>query len=189
VNALERIRDAGGYTLVEMVTVLAIMGVVLTGITALFVQGSNAEVDQNGRFQAQQDARMAVDRLRRDGHCASSIALSGTSAVRGGVTYYPTMTQTLPSGCGTTVSWCTVAVGVAGNRFRLYRQSGSSCGTSGVRWADYLTVGPVFAYTAQSTQTLARLTVDIPVNPRPTTKPQETYELNTDIALRNSTRT
>jgi prepilin-type N-terminal cleavage/methylation domain-containing protein len=178
VNVLERLRDARGYTLVEMVTVVTIMGVVLTGITTLFVQGSNAEVDQNGRFQAQQDARLAVDKIRRDAHCASAIALTGATKA----------TLTLPSGCGTQISWCTVAVGAAGNRYRLYRQSGATCGTSGVRWADYLTSANVFAYAAQSTQTLAKLTVDIPVNPRPT-EPQETYELKTDIALRNSTRT
>jgi prepilin-type N-terminal cleavage/methylation domain-containing protein len=188
VNVVERLRETGGYTLVEMLTVVAIMGVVLTGITTLFVQGSNAEVDMNGRFQSQQEARLAVDRIRRDAHCASSVALSGASAVRNGVTYYPTMTQTLPSACGTTVTWCTVSVGAAGNRFRLYRQSGATCGTSGLRLADYLIAGTVFAYTAQSSQTLARLTVDIPVNRRPA-KSQETYELKTDIALRNSTRT
>ena len=185
-NVVERLRDAGGYTLVEMLTVVSIMGVVLTGITTLFVQGSNAEVDMNGRFQAQQEARLAVDRIRRDTHCASSVALSGTSAVRNGVTYYPTMTQTLPSGCGTTVTWCTVLVST--NRYRLFRKSGSTCGTTGLRLADYVTVGTVFAYTAQSSQTLAKLSVDVSVNPRPS-KSQETYDLKADIALRNSTRT
>ena len=52
-----RARDEGGYSLVEMLTVLSIMSVVLTGLIALFVQGSNAQLDTNRRFQAQQDAR------------------------------------------------------------------------------------------------------------------------------------
>jgi hypothetical protein len=160
----------------------------MTGVTTLFVQGSNAEVDMNGRFQAQQSARLAFDKIRREAHCASSIALSGTSAVRSGVTYYPMVTQTLPSGCGTTISWCTVAVGASGTRFALYRQASASCGTSGVKWADYLTTGTVFASTAQSTQSLAKLSADLLVNLKPT-KTFETYELKGDIALRNSART
>ena len=58
-----RARDEGGYSLVEMLTVLSIMSVVLTGLVALFVQGSNAQLDTNRRFQAQQDARR---RARQD---------------------------------------------------------------------------------------------------------------------------
>jgi prepilin-type N-terminal cleavage/methylation domain-containing protein len=178
VNAIDRIRDAGGYTLVEMVTVMAIMSVVMTGVTTLFVQGSNAEVDMNGRFQAQQAARLAFDKIRREAHCASAVALTGSTKA----------TMTLPSGCGTTISWCTVAVGASGSRYALYRQSGASCGTSGLKWADYLTTGNVFTSTAQSTQSLAKLTVDLPVNLKPA-KAFETYELKGDIALRNSART
>ena len=167
-----------GYSLVELLTVMAIMGVVMTGVTALLVSGANAEVDMNGRFQAQQAARVAFDKIRRDGHCASVAALTGQTQA----------TLTLPSTCGSQLSWCTVAVGSSTTRYALYRQSGSTCGTSGVKWADYLTSGNVFTYTAQSSQSLAKLSVDLPVNLRPS-RTFETYELKGDIALRNSTRT
>jgi len=55
VRIRSRLGAERGYSLVELLTVMAIMGVVMTGVTALLVQGSNAEVDMNGRFQAQQD--------------------------------------------------------------------------------------------------------------------------------------
>ena len=45
-----------GFSLIEMLTVMIIMSVVLTGLTTLFVQGSNAELDMNRRFEAQQDS-------------------------------------------------------------------------------------------------------------------------------------
>ena len=166
-----------GYSLVELLTVMAILGVVMTGITALLVQGANAEVDMNGRFQAQQTARVAFDKLRREGHCASVATLTGRTQA----------TLTLNSACGSQVSWCTVAV-TGTTRYALYRQSGATCGSSGVKWADYLTSGNVFTYTAQSSQSLAKLSVDLPVNVKPT-RTFETYELKGDIALRNSTRT
>ena len=166
-----------GYSLVELLTVMAILSVVMTGITALFVQGSNAQVDMNGRFQAQQDARVAFDKIRRDGHCASLVTLTGQTQA----------TMTLPSSCGSQISWCTVAFGTSTTRYGLYRQSGATCGTSGLKWADYLTSGNIFTYSAQSSLSLAKLSVDLPINLRPT-RTFETYELKGDIALRNSTR-
>jgi prepilin-type N-terminal cleavage/methylation domain-containing protein len=166
-----------GYSLVELLTVMAIMGVVMTGVTALLVQGSNAEVDLNGRFQAQQTARVAFDKIRREGHCASVATLTGQTKA----------TLTVDAACGSQLSWCTVPVGSSTTRYALYRQSGATCGTSGVKWADYLTSGNVFTYAAQSSQSLAKLSVDLPVNLRPS-RSFETYELKGDIALRNSTR-
>ena len=179
-----RVSSERGYTLVEMITVMAMMGVVMGGITSLFVAGTNAEVDQNNRFQSQLNARLSLDKIRREVHCAASITLSGTPSNG----YYPTMTET-PTGCGgTQYSWCTAQVST--QRYRLYRQSGATCSSAaGTQFADYLTKGELFAYAAQSTSSLAKLTVDIPVNRKPLTKPQSTYELKDDIVLRNSSRT
>ena len=75
-----RLRDEGGYSLIEMLTVLVVMGIVMTGLGTLFVQGSNAEIDMNNRFQAQTDGRTALDRFRRDAHTACA-ETGGTSNV------------------------------------------------------------------------------------------------------------
>ena len=68
-----------GYTLIELLQVTIILGVIMEAMTTLFVQASNAELDMNRRFQAQQEARVAVDRMRREIHCASGVSPVGNS--------------------------------------------------------------------------------------------------------------
>jgi prepilin-type N-terminal cleavage/methylation domain-containing protein len=167
-----------GYTLIELLIVLMILASVVGSLTTLFVHASNAELDLNNRFQAQQNARLALDKLRREGHCASQASVASSSSV----------TLTLGSYCPTgngSVTWCTVG---SGTRYALYRKTGGTCNATGVRWADYLTTGAVFAYTAQSTTSLAKLRVDFPINVKPK-KSVDSYELVDEIALRNSLRT
>ncbi|MGB2875570.1 MAG: type II secretion system protein [Gaiellaceae bacterium] len=181
-------RGERGYSLVEMLIVLVIMGIVMSGLTTVFVQASNAEMDMNNRFQAQQTARLALDKMRREVHCGSIATPAGSSS---------SVTLTLPSYCKTgsgSVTWCTR--NVATNRYALYRILGSSC-TGGVKWADYLaptSTAPacsvalcIFTYTAQSPSSLAKLHVDFPINIKPS-KTVELYELVDDIVLRNSSR-
>jgi prepilin-type N-terminal cleavage/methylation domain-containing protein len=185
---MSRLRGERGYTLVEMLTVLVIMGVVMGGLTTVFVSATNSETDMNNRFQAQLTARLALDKMRREVHCASVATPTGSSS---------SVTITLPSYCKTgsgSVTWCTRSV--ATNRYALYRVVGATC-SGGVMWADYLTpsaTAPVcsgalciFNYTAQSTSSLAKLSVDFPVNVRPS-KTVELYELQDVLVLRNSSR-
>jgi prepilin-type N-terminal cleavage/methylation domain-containing protein len=186
-----RLRGEAGFTLVEMLTVLLIMGVVMGGLTSVFTSATNAEADMNNRFRAQQTARLALDKLRREVHCASSATPSGSNT--------SSVTLTLPTYCktyagNTSVTWCTRSV--ATNRYALYRVDGTTC-TGGVKWADYLAPTAtatvcsgalcVFNYTGQSISSLAKLHVDFPVNPKPS-RSAETYELIDDLVLRNSTR-
>ena len=57
-----RLREEHGYTLFELLTVVAIMGFVLTGLTTSFAAGLNAEAGTIRRADAQQNARLALDR-------------------------------------------------------------------------------------------------------------------------------
>jgi prepilin-type N-terminal cleavage/methylation domain-containing protein len=183
-----RLRGERGYTLVEMLVTLVIMGVVMTALTTVFVQASNAEQDMNNRFQAQQSARLALDKMRREVHCASMATPSGLSS---------SVTLTLPNYCKTgsgSITWCTRNVST--NRYALYRVVGSTC-AGGVKWADYLVPTSsatvcsgalcIFTYTDQSTTSLAKLHVDFPVDVKPS-KSVDLYELSDDIVLRNSSR-
>jgi prepilin-type N-terminal cleavage/methylation domain-containing protein len=176
-------RGERGYSLVEMLTVMAILSVVLTGLTTLFVQGSTAELDMNRRFQAQQEARVALDKLRREIHCASSAATTPATGAA------PAVTLTLPSQCPTgtgDVTWC--SVNVAAGHDALYRKVGAACDSAGVKWADYLTEADLFQYLPSSTDSLARLRVEIPVDVKPGDA-TPVYALCDQIVLRNSTRT
>jgi len=185
---MSRLRSERGYSLVEMLTVMAIMGIVMSSLTTVFVQASNSESDMNNRFQAQLTAKLALDKMRREVRCANVATPTGSSS---------SVTITLPSYCKTgsgSVTWCTRSA--ATNRYALYRVVGSTC-TGGIKWADYLTPSGsasvcsgalcIFNYTAQSTTSLAKLGVDFPVNVKPS-KTVDLYELADDLVLRNSTR-
>ena len=176
---MRAVRGESGYSLVEMLTVMVIMGVVFGGITSVFVSGSKAQSDQDRRFQAQLNTRLALDKIRRDIHCASDVTPYATSAV----------TLKLPAGCGGDVSWCTAAVTGYTNRFRLFRQLGTSCSaSSGVRISDYLTSGNAFTAFSHTVgcKCLASLTVDFVVSLKGSTI--GAYELTDTVYLRNSTR-
>jgi prepilin-type N-terminal cleavage/methylation domain-containing protein len=185
------LREECGYSLVELLTVMAILGIVMGGLTTVFASAMTNEADMNNRFQAQQMARLALDKVRREVHCASTATPAGSAT--------SSITLTLPSYCKTysgsaSVTWCTRSVST--NRYALYRVSGATC-SGGVKWADFLAPTStatvcsgalcVFNFTAQTTTSLARLHVDIPVNVKPT-RTVEAYELIDDLVLRNSTR-
>jgi type II secretory pathway pseudopilin PulG len=175
----ERLRrllvGAGGYTLTEALTVMAILSIVIGGLTAMFHAGMRTEVRSLRELQAQQNARAALDKMRRELHCANALTTpDGT-----------TVTVTLPASCpgpDTSVTYATV--NVAANRYKLTRTPGA--GTP-VDVADYLIVGSVFTYYPAATGTLARLSVDIPVNLDPADT-KTLWRLQDDIVLRNTVR-
>jgi prepilin-type N-terminal cleavage/methylation domain-containing protein len=184
-----RLAESGGYSLVELIVTLAILTIVIGALTQLIVSGTNAQLDLTKRFEAQQDARLALDALRREIHCAS--ALANPSAA------YPSslINVTLGSACtrsaGQTVTWCTLG---SGSRYALRRvfpalPPGSGC-SGGVKKADYLTApgGAVFTGYISVTGQRRKLSVRLPVDTDPRTA-RATYILQDDIVLRNSPRT
>ena len=175
-----------GFSLIEMLTVMIIMSVVLTGLTTLFVQGSNAELDMNRRFEAQQDSRVALDKIRREIHCAQGAATTPASGEA------PSITLDLPGQCPTavgaaqtSVTWCSVLVSTG--RYKLYRKVGVTCNATGVRWADYLTQANLFQYQAASSDSLAKVRVSFPVDVK-SGDATPAYRLCDQIVLRNTLR-
>jgi prepilin-type N-terminal cleavage/methylation domain-containing protein len=183
----ERLRGERGYTLVEMITVMLIMAIVMTGITTVFVQGSNAELDMNSRFQAQTNARVALDKIRKDIHCASAVTAQSTTSV--------TFTDPCINATASNLTWCTATV--SGNT-GLYRNTGSTCSSSSpsIRFIDRLTTTTVFTYQAPvivgaSTGTLPLEYVKLPVNTNTAkhlSASVDTYTLCDGIVLRNAAR-
>jgi prepilin-type N-terminal cleavage/methylation domain-containing protein len=174
-----RNRGESGYSLIESLTVMAIMSIVFAGITTVFVAGSKAQSEQDRRFQAQVATRLAVDKIRRDIHCANDVTPFSTSAV----------TLKIAAACGGDVSWCTAQVSGFSTRYRLYRALGSTCSAaSGIQVADYLTSGDVFPTFAHVTGCgcLASLQVDFTVSVKGSSI--GAYELSDTVFLRNSTR-
>lgn len=168
-----QLRSEAGYGLVEVIATLAILGTVIGAVTSLFVSGSRAQVQMNERFQAQNAARLAIDRLRRDVHCSSAAVTSTTSA-------------TLTNSClnPTSVTWCTVAAG--DGTFQLKRLHGAgTCATGGRTYAESLTSGDVFTYQAPSIANLGKLRIELRVQLDSMKTP---YRLCDLLVLRNTTR-
>ena len=121
----------GGFTLIEL---LVVMVVLLDRPGAADRTRSSrrqsAQVDQTRRFDAQENARQALDRMRKDIHCAhgvtdpyvndsggQTIVLTETNVT--GTAECPGLVQTNASA----VQWCTIPVGGATNRYQLYREN------------------------------------------------------------------
>jgi prepilin-type N-terminal cleavage/methylation domain-containing protein len=182
-RSLGPIRGERGYSLIELLTVMAIMGIVMAGLTQIFVAGSKAEADMNLRFQAQLNSRLALDKIRKDAHCATDVTGYTTGASS------QTATLNMPTTCGGNKTYCTAAVGSSTTRYALYWQAGNSCSSStGTKLIDYLTtynVFPAFNHVS-GCGCLASLQVDFPVSIKGGAVGK--YELQDTIYLRNSTR-
>jgi prepilin-type N-terminal cleavage/methylation domain-containing protein len=173
-----------GYTLVEMLVVMSILGVVIAGLTTIFVSGSNAEMDLNRRFQAQQQARLALDKIRTDIHCASAAEVDSTTGYL----------KIAEDNCSSThVTWCAITSPTMTGRYGLYRTTNttstrcSSTDTTRLLVADYLTKNTgLWTFNAPAGM-LELVAVDFPVsvNPKVTA---DVYELKDLLVARNSTR-
>jgi type II secretory pathway pseudopilin PulG len=183
-----RLAAEGGYSLSELIIVLAILLTILAALTQLFVSASTAQVDMTRRFEAQQEMRLALDKLRREIHCASTVAASPpTSSI---VITLGSYCPTNKTGAVAQVTWCTIG---SGQRYALWRDNGGTCSGTGRKEADYLTIANVF--TAYPTPPpgplpagqLPTLSVELPLDINPVDAKQR-YTLKDDIALRNATR-
>jgi prepilin-type N-terminal cleavage/methylation domain-containing protein len=183
-----RLAQEDGMTLIELVTTMAILGFVLTGIVAVFSSGLHAQVDMDQRFQAQQNARLALVGMRNDIRTACLAPTIGGSGA----------SVTLSYGCSSGVAsswvtWCASSSnGVA--PFGLYRQTSQSCAyNNGTKRAEALTcataggscASPVFAYTPVS-GSHPQLVVTLPIDANLVNGAVGAYTLGDTITLRNA---
>jgi prepilin-type N-terminal cleavage/methylation domain-containing protein len=182
--------EEGGYSLVELVVTMAILGTIMASISALFVSGIRSQADLDTRFQAQVQLNTAVVKLRREAHNACGLRAGYTTS---------SITLNMPTGnpppqppdtpctVPTTITWCTIG---SGTRYALYRVAGTTCtATNAKLYADFITSAAVFpTYTAMNSanSTLARLHVRFPVNVKTNSTVASPYLLDDDIVLRNS---
>jgi prepilin-type N-terminal cleavage/methylation domain-containing protein len=183
-HLVRRLRRRDGYTLIELIVVLSIFLFIVTALTKLFTSGAKAELDLNRRFQAQQSARLALDRMRRELHCASAIT---PGADGDGDGFVASISVSLPSQCPSakgvaiTVVYDTASAGAS--RWKIRRTVGSA--TTII--ADYITTDDPFKYTAPSASSRGLLHVDFPVNVYPN-EGWKRWRLVDDIVLRNTLR-
>jgi len=70
-----------GYTLAELLTAMAVMGLLLAGLLLTLQEGQTAYQYGAGRAEVQQNARVALERMLRELRSASTITTSSANAV------------------------------------------------------------------------------------------------------------
>lgn len=165
-------------TLIELLTVMAILGFVMAGILTVFVGGLNATTNMNERFQAQQNARLALTSMRNDFRTACQVSVPAGNASA-------TLTYCAADGTTSQVSWC--AGSASGLKpFGLYRQTGGSCTVAtAVKRAGSLTTNAVFTPVACSVGARPQVLVTLPVS-ADNAITAGTYTLSDTITLRNA---
>ena len=145
-----------GVTLAEMLVVLVVLGIVITGMTTLFVSAATSQTDQSNRVAAQQNARLALDALRREIRCASTVVVNSAAS----------LTITLPGYCqkpaaasAAPFTWCAAG---ASAPFALWRYAGSACTGTGLRKAESLASNAIFTYNRATAGP-----VQLPASPTP----------------------
>src|SRR6478609_9469261 len=156
-----RLAREEGQTLIEMITTMAMLGFVMTAVATLFVAGLHAQTDMDQRFQAQQNARLALTLMR------SNIRSAGVAT--------------------SNVAWCAdSSTGAA--PFGLYKQTGTTCAyNNGVQRAAQLKTNAVFALSTTSGRR-PQLAVSFPVDANLST-PNGVYTLSDTVMARNSAAT
>jgi len=167
-----RLAGDGGFTLVEMLVAMAMTVIIMVGIVNLLVSGTRAGANANARLDAQQNTRIALDRLEFDVRCASGAALLSSGA---GVHL------TLPTQCTHAtgnLTWCVIS-GV------LWRSSGSVCAASGQSYISHVTSATPFSLPAAASGDLPQLAVSMTVDD--TSQTDDGVTLTDAITLRNAT--
>jgi prepilin-type N-terminal cleavage/methylation domain-containing protein len=178
-----------GYSLIELLVTMVILVIILGSLTTVFISGSGAEATLNNRFQAQQNARLALDTIRGDIHCASAAQAQTINT-------YPGLKLAVGncSALTPTVSWCVVQFSATPLRYQVFRSTttgGTTCtGSDAARVliADYLVSSSVFTTTTIPQYTLQRVGVDFKVSANTKSSTADDYELTDSIVARNAIR-
>ena len=182
------LREDKGYTMVELLVTMVILGTILSGLTTVFISGSNAETALNHRFQAQLNARSALDKVRYDIHCASAAQAQTIGTYPGVKLNVSNCFSSTP-----TISWCVVQVLASPPRYQLYRSTATTnvctaSDTARLLVADYLTSSSVFTTATVPQYSLQTVGVALTVSANDKSKTAEVYKLSDSIVARASTR-
>jgi prepilin-type N-terminal cleavage/methylation domain-containing protein len=196
-SVLRRVAGQAGYTLIETLVVMSLLVIVIGALADGFTSASKTEYDQTARADDQEAARMALERMRKDIHCASSAHVqqtldsNGNPVVPTGYTLNLTVNPNQCVGVTTSgsdgVQWCTVSIGGSTTHYALYRTVTTACDAAdAVFQVDHVTQPNVWTKVCSSAL-LEGIAIDLPVNRDILTRPGRTYELTDTIALRNDT--
>ncbi|MBV8258610.1 MAG: prepilin-type N-terminal cleavage/methylation domain-containing protein [Actinobacteria bacterium] len=167
-----RLRDEHGFTITELIVAMVVGLIVMTGVVQIMVSGMRTSADATARIAAQQNARLALDRLEYEARCATSATVVGGGAG---------ISLVLPAQCshGTgNVCWG-VASGV------LTRYPSSSCSGANRVFVRNVTSAAPFSLQLV-TGDVPRLQIQLSVDT--TNRASDALTVNDTITLRNAPR-
>lgn len=150
-----RLRPQSGFTLVEMLVTMVVMGFVMGGLVNIFISGSRASSDGQARLTSQQNVNVALTRLEYDARCAQSASLLSKSGSNGGGVYL-----TIPAWCSHStgnVTWCVTSGS-------LIRYAATTCTGTGVTLASSVTSATPFSCYTPTGATYPQLVVALRVD-------------------------
>jgi type II secretory pathway pseudopilin PulG len=191
-----RLAREEGLTLVELMVAMFLMSVILAPLIGGMVSMMSAQARQANVVTAQEQARLALERMRKDIHCAHSVDAPEPNASGGltlilnetntsGTAECPGIVQTNSS----SVQWCTVPVAGYTNRYRLYREDDPNTlcdGTQAAFEVDYLTQDALWTTPSCTGGEYPTVGVTFSVDVYPGTTDEGRYNLADAIALRNA---
>ncbi|MFI5038621.1 MAG: PilW family protein [Solirubrobacterales bacterium] len=151
-----RLRSDSGFSLVELVVTMGIMGVVLGGLATIFVSGERASADATARMTSQQNVRVAFDRLEYDARCADTATLLNKTGSNGAGVYLHLPTQCAHA--SGTVTWCITSGS-------LTRNTGTTCPGTALTYVTSVTSATPFSCYTPVAGTLPQIKVLLTVNP------------------------
>jgi prepilin-type N-terminal cleavage/methylation domain-containing protein len=131
-----RLQPQSGFTLIEMLVSMVVMGLVMGGLANIFISGSRASSDGQARLTSQQNVTVALTRLEYDARCASTASLLNKSGSNGGGVHL-----SIPSQCTHSsgdVSWCVTSGS-------LVRYAATTCTGTGETFASSVTSATPFS--------------------------------------------
>jgi prepilin-type N-terminal cleavage/methylation domain-containing protein len=195
-SRLRAVRSEDGFTLVELLVVIVLMGLILGPLVDSLVTALNAQAQQVNVVNAQEQARLALERMRKDIHCAHSVNPPVANG-SGGVTLILNETNTtgiaecpgLIQQNSSSVQWCTIPVAGATNRYQLYRENDPNKNCDGVDstfQVDYITESALWSIPSCTTGDFPTVAVTLPVDVNVGSLDSSSYDLQDQIALRNA---
>lgn len=175
---------------------MTIMGLILGPIINTMTASMGAEATQLNVVIAQEQARLALSRMRKDIHCAHAVG-SPESNGSGGQTIVLTETNTTGvAECpgiiqqnASAIEWCTIPVTGVSNDYGLYRDNNANdtCDSSDSTFqVGYITEADLWSVPTCTGGEYPTVAVSLPVDVDPGSYTTGTYDLADQIALRNA---
>lgn len=130
------LQPQSGFTLIEMLVSMVVMGLVMGGLANIFISGSRASSDGQARLTSQQNVTVALTRLEYDARCASTASLLNKTGSNGGGVYL-----SIPAECTHStgdVSYCVTSGS-------LVRYAATTCTGTGETLASSVTSATPFS--------------------------------------------